>query len=355
LPPWRETFIARYPRKLKVAVAGAFVLLLVLSPVIHGLLRPLASKASVTASKLAAPAVDSKGRATGETVQQAVKAGDISATAPALNDPDDRGRKMAAAPDPGLTEDTSQGSLPRIGEDGRQPWQVYGRDFNQADRRPRVAIVITDLGLSRAITNAAISRLSPSVTLAFDAQSPVTGAWLNRARQEGHEVLLETPMEPFDFPRSDPGPNTLLTTLPNSDNIVRFRAALRQGTGYVGVTTLSGSRFTTAPDKLKPILDELRARGLMVFDARVAPHSALMDLARDNQVPTAVATQRFDQNLAPDAIDGALEDLAKTTLLNGRAVGIAEATPVLLDHLQAWLKTLPQRGIALAPVSAMVL
>ena len=243
--------------------------------------------------------------------------------------------------------------MPRIGEDGRQPWQVYARPFNTADKRPRVSIVIVDLGLSRVVSDAAIDRLPPNVTLAFDVQSPVVGAWCARARQSGHETLLMVPMEPFDYPRSDPGPNTLLSNLPNSDNIQRLQWALRQATGYVGITTLSGSRFTTDPDKIKPVLEELRQRGLMVFDARVAPHSAIADLAHDARVPVAVETQRIDQNLSPAAIDTALNQLEQTARLTGRAVGMAAPLPVVIDRLVPWIKQLHQDGVALAPLSAM--
>jgi polysaccharide deacetylase 2 family uncharacterized protein YibQ len=270
-----------------------------------------------------------------------------------LNQQDDRSIKMSPAPDMGLSEDRSDGSLPRISEDGRQPWQVYARPFNTADKRPRIAIVIVDMGLSRAATDAAISRLPANVTLAFDSQSPVIGAWCARARQDGHETLLMVPMEPFDYPRSDPGPNTLLTNLPNSDNLQRLYAALREATGYVGVTTLSGSRFTTSPEKLATVLDVLHQRGLMIFDARVAPHSAVTDMAYNMHVPAAAATARIDANPSPEAIDAALDQLAKTARLTGRAVGIAAPLPVVLDRLQVWLKDLPQNGIALAPISAM--
>ena len=31
-----------------------------------------------------------------------------------------------------------------------------------------------------------------------------------RARSEGHELFLQAPMEPFDYPDNDPGPQTLL-------------------------------------------------------------------------------------------------------------------------------------------------
>jgi polysaccharide deacetylase 2 family uncharacterized protein YibQ len=161
-------------------------------------------------------------------------------------------------------------------------------------------------------------------------------------------------MEPFDYPRSDPGPDTLLTSLPNSDNIARLLSAMRRATGYVGITSTSGSRFTTDSTKLAPVLQVLRDRGLMVLDARAAPHSAVTDMARNATIPVATVTQRLDSDLSPDAISSALDDLEKTARQNGRAVGITTATPVMITQLQAWAKTLPHHGIALAPITAMV-
>jgi polysaccharide deacetylase 2 family uncharacterized protein YibQ len=161
------------------------------------------------------------------------------------------------------------------------------------------------------------------------------------------------PMEPFDYPRSDPGPNTMLSNLPNNENVQRLQASLMQASGYVGVTTLTGTRLTTDPTKITPILDELHKRGLMVFDARVAPHSAITDLARTAHIPVAVNTQRLDQNLSPAALDEALNQIEQTARLNGRAVAMAPPLPVILDRLVPWLKQLQRDGIALAPLSAM--
>jgi polysaccharide deacetylase 2 family uncharacterized protein YibQ len=352
LPPRRESFLSRYPRNFKLGVAGV-ILLLIAALWFSSLpdsakdtvkLSPVHTKIQSDDRKDADASAASTPNVAGTTGNAGVEI---------LNQQDDRSIKMSPAPDMGLSEDRSDGSLPRISEDGRQPWQVYARPFNTADKRPRIAIVIVDMGLSRAATDAAISRLPANVTLAFDSQSPVIGAWCARARQDGHETLLMVPMEPFDYPRSDPGPNTLLTNLPNSDNLQRLYAALREATGYVGVTTLSGSRFTTSPEKLATVLDVLHQRGLMIFDARVAPHSAVTDMAYNMHVPAAAATARIDANPSPEAIDAALDQLAKTARLTGRAVGIAAPLPVVLDRLQVWLKDLPQNGIALAPISAM--
>jgi hypothetical protein len=356
LPPRRETILARYSRNFKMGVAGVLLAVVVLPWLVKlpaswtakkNDERHLAKIESADDNKIAGVMLPSD---TSKNLMQThtTAAGDI------INDQDDHSIKLVPAPVNGLTEDTAEGSLPRISEDGRQPWQIYARPFNTADKRPRIGVVVVDLGLARGATDAAISRLPTNVTLAFDVQSPVVGAWCARARQDGHETLLMVPMEPFDYPRSDPGPNTLLTNLPNSDNLGRLLWALRQSTGYVGITTLSGSRFTTDPDKLTPVLDTLHNRGLMIFDARVAPHSVIMDMATRTHVAATAGTVRIDQDLAPDAIDAALDQLEKTARLTGHAVGITASSPVVIDRLQAWTKDLPAHGISLAPISAMI-
>lgn len=270
------------------------------------------------------------------------------------NSQDDTSIPMAPAPDPDLTESTSQGDLPRISEDGRQPWQVYARPYNTADPRPRVAIIVGDLGKARVDTEAAVSQLPTNVTLAFDVQGTAIAAWCNRARQTGHEVMLSVPMEPFDYPRSDPGPHTLLTTLANRTNIEKLNWSLRQATGYVGITSMTGSRFTTDSGKLQAIMDVLHDRGLMVLDARSAPHGVVTALAHQESVPVATANVRIDENLSPEAINASFHQLEQTARLTGHAVGIVPPLPNVISLLQAWLKTLPQQGISLAPVSAVV-
>lgn len=74
---------------------------------------------------------------------------------------------LAPAPVPGLVEDSRNGPLPRIAEDGRRPWQVYARPFPAADRRPRIAIVLAEMGISGVTTGNALQKLPPTITLAF--------------------------------------------------------------------------------------------------------------------------------------------------------------------------------------------
>lgn len=344
-PPRRETFLARYPRNVKMAAAVFLLAIAVLPPAwIHGRVRQRAEtpRLAAIASK---PVVKEN--------QSAVVA-DPSLGGGGINDQNDRSIKLVASPDVRVTEDTEEGSLPRISEDGVRPWQLYSRPFDTSDKRPRVAIVVTGLGMSRMVTDQAIVQLPPPVTLALDAQGPVVAAWGGRARNEGHEILLQIPVEPFDYPQSDPGPDTLLTSISNGENLSRLLKSLRKATGYIGVTSIYGSGFLSDQKRFVPVLQVLRDRGLMVLDARAAPHSTVSDMAKQEGVPVASITQRLDADLAPDAIMLSLAALEKSAKQDGVAIGITEATPVVIRQLQRWAKGLPQRGIALAPLSAVV-
>jgi polysaccharide deacetylase 2 family uncharacterized protein YibQ len=361
LPPRRETWLARYSRRSKLI--GALLTMVSLVAVSYITVSTLSRGEGGKGAGHHVPSVHSADRGAEQaqpsegstsTAEQGASAASEGGGSGDLNPQNDHTVTMAQAPDPQLTENTPEGDLPKISEDGRQPWQVYARPFNSNDKRPKLAIVVADLGLSRTITAAAATRLPAGVTLAFDVQGPVVASWCARARQQGHETLLSVPMEPFDYPRSDPGPHTLLSTLSDSANLERLNWALEQGVGYVGITTMTGSRFTTDSSKLGPVFETLRQRGLMVLDPHIAPHSVILDIAHEKHVPVAVANERIEDNLSPEAIDQALQQLEQAARLDGKALGIVPAVPIVIDHLEAWLKKLPSDGIALAPVSAVI-
>ncbi|HZB90011.1 MAG TPA: divergent polysaccharide deacetylase family protein, partial [Stellaceae bacterium] len=260
---------------------------------------------------------------------------------------------LLPAPDPGLVETGPQGKLPIIGRDGRQPWRVYGRPFDRADPRPRIAVIITGVGPTGAATEAAIDSLPGPVTLAFDPYTRQLGEWVDQARAAGHEVLLGLPMEPVDYPRLDPGPYTLLTSLAPKDNLERLDWVLSRVSGYVGLTTVFGSRFTASQTNLLPVLDELKRRGLMFVDGRSSPQSVAPTLAQSMSLPCVVADDTIDADTSRDAIDRHLASLEALARQNHAALGIGFDYPVTLERVALWAKTLPEKGIALAPVTAL--
>lgn len=260
----------------------------------------------------------------------------------------------APEPDPELLELSRFGPLPRVSTSGRMPWRAYARPFDTSDKRPRISIVVSQLGFSGASTESAIWQLPAAVTLSFAPNARGLDNWIGLARAAGHEVLIELPMEPVDFPNIDPGPDTLLTSLTTEENRTRLRTLLGRVSGYVGVVNQMGSRFTTSEPHLRPVFKELRDRGLLFVDSRSSLHSVAARTATEMRLPRAVNNRFIDAEVSREAIASRLAELERIARASGYAVGIGQPHPVTLERLRIWTRKLEQRGFALAPISAMV-
>ena len=252
---------------------------------------------------------------------------------------------LPAAPIAGLSAPGPGGLLPIIGKDGRTPFQAYARPFRD-NGKPRIAVVVGGLGLNAASTRAAIEKLPAEVTLSFVPYAEGLQGWIDLARAEGHEVMLEIPMEPLDYPNNDPGPSTLLASARPEETVKRLEWLLARATGYFAVTNYLGGRFLTAENGMSAFLGALKSRGLgFIDDGSAARRSG-------GGVPRASADSVVDEQLSQEAIDRQLLALEAAALQRGQAVGAGFAYPVTVDAITRWAQSLAGRGYQLAPVSA---
>jgi len=262
---------------------------------------------------------------------------------------------LAPAPDLALIEPSPQGPLPKIDAAGREPWQVYARPSKRSGDRPRVAVILSGLGLSGAATDAAIQGLPGEVTLAFQPFADNIQQWISLARAAGHEVLLNLPMEPVDFPANEPGPRALFVSLSPEENQDRLRWALSRVSGYVGVVNHMGSRFTVSREAMQPVLAELKARGLLFVDARSAARSVATVMASEMQVPRAINDRFLDnREVSRATVDARLAEVEEIARETGVSIAIGQAFPVTIERIREWSDTLSGKGIVLVPVSAVV-
>ena len=263
--------------------------------------------------------------------------------------------KLAPAPDNRLTERTRYGLLPKTGPDGATPAKVYARPLGpEPTVRPigYVALLVGGLGISQNGTAEAIARLPGAVSLAFAPYGAELERTVQRARGSGHEVFLQLPMEPFDYPDNDPGPHTLLTGPKAQDNIDKLHWSLGRFTGYVGIVNFLGGRLTADQEALTPILREFAGRGLMVVDDGSSPRSLLASAATRAQIPALKIDRVIDGVTRADAIDKELAALELSAREQGVAVAAASALPISIERIARWAQTLEARKIALVPVSA---
>jgi polysaccharide deacetylase 2 family uncharacterized protein YibQ len=252
-----------------------------------------------------------------------------------------------------LIEATRQGPLPRIADDGRTPMAAYA-PVVKVDARPKIALVVTGFGVSARITAAAIRALPPQITLAFVPYADDVQYWISQARAAGHEVLLEVPMEPYDFPDSDPGPHTLTVTASEASNVDRLTWALTRATGYSGVTNLLGGRFMAAPDSLAPVMTFLARRGLLFFDCDQQGGSAGPDIAKQTNAPYLGNALAIDDIPSAAEIDARLSELEARARAVGTAAGMGFVYPVTVDRIAQWASGLSGRGFVLVPPSVIV-
>ena len=252
-----------------------------------------------------------------------------------------------------LVEETPDGPVPKIGEDGRTVMQAYARAFTAPAGLPRIAIVVTGLGIGANATTAALTRLPPDIAVSFVPFVPDLQRMVDEARARGHEVLLEVPMEPFDFPNSDPGPNVLMVGASGEENAKRLNWALSRSTGYVGIANLLGGRFLGENGAIEPVLAILARRGILFFDTGIYSNSVAATAARRAGTVSAAGVVALDMTQTPGAIDSRLAELEDRAREGGFAVGTASVYPVTIDRIVEWTAGLQARGFVLAPLTAV--
>ena len=253
-----------------------------------------------------------------------------------------------------LVEESQYGPLPKVATDGRRSIDVYARPSRyvvaKAGDPPRIAVLVTGLGLPDAAGGDVLKGLPAPISIAYGAYGRNLQESVNRARGNGHEVLLQIPLEPNNYPTVDPGPHTLLTTLPPQDNMKRLQWLMSRYTGYVGVTNHMGEKFEATSESMTPVLEELKRRGLLYVDDGSAKDSTVSQIAGAIGLDYSVANVQID----PSNLAKQLAQLETTAKERGAAIGVVKATPATVKQLSDWAAKLEAKGFVLVPVSAAV-
>lgn len=231
------------------------------------------------------------------------------------------------------------------------PSEANARPFSNPENKPVIALIVGGLGTSARQTNAAIDDLPPEVTLSFIADA--SPRLIRRAREKGHEVLLEVPMEAYERGRTLPHVQTLLASGSADDNRQRLDRLLSRGTEFYGVINHNGEKFADADDALVPIFARLQERGLAFFRHGSTPSKSFDAAAGQQDIVYAAANENIDTQVEAEAIERRLQQLEAIAKSDGAALGTGFAYPLTMDIVTAWSRRLAAKGILLAPASAV--
>jgi len=242
-----------------------------------------------------------------------------------------------AVPKPGATFDT---------------WQRNAVQVVLDKNKPAVTIIIDDLGDHRDL-GGQVAALPGPLTMAFMPYTRYVDELVPAAKAGGHELLVHLPMQPSDS-RIDPGPNALMTNVSPAELVRRISWNLDRFDGYVGVNNHMGSLFTTSEDHMRPVVAELKRRGLLFLDSKTSAQSVGLQLARRYGVPSIARDLFLDNNRNPHVIRAQLEAVLNIARRRGSAIGIGHPYPETIAALKEWLPDLAARGYQLVPLSAVV-
>jgi polysaccharide deacetylase 2 family uncharacterized protein YibQ len=358
------------PRRLRfsrgaIAATAVCLVIVALAGAIALRPRPFHQAPDIVVSKPASVAAAQSSPSSGQAASASAKAGPQiihvgpdgaqSKGAIVIRDPSTLGQnpRMAHLPDRALIEQSEMGPLPIRSIDGRRPVDVYARPWS-GTRGARVAIVIGGLGLSQTGTQYAIKKLPGTVTLAFAPQGNSLDRWMRDARQSGHELLMQVPLEPYDYPNVNPGRNTLTVEASTAGNLRSLHWALSRITNYVGIMNYMGGRFVADESAMEPVMKDLARRGLLYLDDGASARSVAPQLALKDGVPFAEGELTIDTSHERGDILKKLDQLEATARAKGFAIGTGSAFQVTVDTVADWIGEAVKRGIEIVPVTAVM-
>lgn len=223
-----------------------------------------------------------------------------------------------------------------------------------ADGRPRIALVVTELGDDPATVRTAIRDLPPAV---LSWPSPY-GRDLRTLGARGPDRRSRNLAWPADATQKLPAHRSgreraARQTEPRGNRTPPDMGCFRKLDGYAGVYSMMGSALTEDRTALDRVMARVARQGIRFLDARSSAATLGPQVAKAHGVAVAINDRFIDDDPAPAAVEAAFSDLEKRARRNGAAVGLIWARTSSLAAARAWTAGAAARGIALVPASTL--
>jgi uncharacterized protein len=201
------------------------------------------------------------------------------------------------------------------------------------DVRPRIAIIIDDLGYDAAIARS-FQKVDMPLSLSILPAAPFTRRIAREAGEMGREFMLHLPMEPKNYPSVRPGPGALFLSMGDEEIRETLARDLDEIPGVRGVNNHMGSSFTENRQKMLVVLKELKKRKLYYVDSRTSGKTVGFQLAREVGLPASQRGVFLDNDPQPRAVKMQMDRLMSMARHRGFAVGIGHPHGETLDVLE---------------------
>jgi polysaccharide deacetylase 2 family uncharacterized protein YibQ len=217
---------------------------------------------------------------------------------------------------------------------------------------PKLAIIIDDVGYDLNLIKKFLELDGP-FTFALLPKAPYNVAIIHAAQAKNFEIILHLPMEPKEYPKVNPGPGALLTTMAPDQLITQLTENISEIPNIRGVNNHMGSKMTSSSIHMRQIFTILKKRGLYFIDSRTSADTICRSSAKLFKLPFAQRDVFIDHILEPQFIRQQIDKLIQCTQKNGQAVGIAHPHIITFDVLRSVLPKI-KKEVQLVSASLVV-
>jgi len=160
-------------------------------------------------------------------------------------------------------------------------------------------------------------------------------------------------MDSATFDSSEPGADrALLTTIPPAENGRRLDWMMSRAQGYAGLINFNGDIFLTRDNLAKPFMEHLSNTGVGFFTDGAFTTPELSGISSSRRQPFKTGHGLIDPHPVPSVISARLRSLSQTAITGSHPVGVGFAYQETLSEVQAWIATLEDQNLQLAPATA---
>ena len=217
--------------------------------------------------------------------------------------------------------------------------------------RPRVAIIIDDMGNEKKINEAFLSLEYP-ISFSFLPHGSFTKKLSRQAKKMGRDVLVHLPLEPVDG-SIYPGPGTLLTAMSLDEMVAVLEDDLNRVPGAIGVNNHMGSKFTADKKSMEIVLAEVKRRNMFFVDSRTTKNTIAFKVAQSMGIPSTERNVFLDHDPRIPAIKKEIHRLQDLARENGYALAIAHPNKTTWKVLYEELPKLAKE-VDMVPVQKIV-
>ena len=223
----------------------------------------------------------------------------------------------------------------------------------EAAEKPRIAIIIDDLGYALSIGRR-VTGLPGPISIAVLPATPRGKLLAEEAKAAGKDVLLHLPLEAIhEDGRVEPGGISL--DMSRGEFSRTFAEDMLSVPHVIGVNSHRGSLLTQHPGHMTWLMEEITERGNLIFvDSYTTHESIALQFAKESGVPAVKRDVFLDPDESRETVVREFARLKKLARENGLAVGIGHPYPTTIELLERELPGLAAEGIELVSISELV-